>query len=567
MSFKNHGPGGCCCGGCCESLWRMVTRNAGSNWWYFAKTRYNNLSATRHPLHANSRDDDWKEIWETGPGISMPWTGLCTKPGGTSRTANIFIGGGDSPSNPASWNMIFGGSVEFDLMVSETPGSFGVFLGQPVASFEGGVDRSSGQCVYVEFDNNGLFATPAGGSINNDDQSFLFPPVSDGHSLWRYTSNNLSSNSLGYSGTSHTIMGKRTQIPNYDVSTKKAKIRIEFWSRHSINWAWAKFHINDYHVFNILLPTQRLFGGLQQTSVYYVGFTAGWQVATADDINEVWDDVAGASKYPARLFFNTYDGQGHLTPSGNCVYTVDNINVCYNSMTDKLIEETHPRPAFSPTTYGPSKNTGCPDPPDFEMFGVNVSEQTDVIPEGLQLTRWQKTPNGYANPDHRPNWKTWSGNFHGLANTPRYFDDADVGSTNQGMFYRQRQWKETPGNEFSFNMLGQPYVSTLGLVRVWVYGSGVRVEVFGDYTWDGELAPPNIIASGSWSMTIWRTMWSLGAMENYTFGESGSQYTSNFFGSANMTAGSTTPANELDFVQTLYDEIWGSSWELSVSVT
>jgi len=551
-------------GDCCDSLWWMVTRNSSSYWWYFEKTKYNNSSATRHPLHANSRDDDWKEIWEDTFGVNRPWTGLYTKPGGTSRTANIFIGGG-STSVPASWNMIFGGSVEFDLMVSETPGSFGVFLGQPQADFEAGIDRSCGQCVYVEFDNDGLFATPAGGSVNNKDQSFLFPPVASGHSLERFASGTGSSNYLGYSGTSHTVMGKRTQIPNYEVSTKKASVRIEFWSRHARNWGWAKFHINDYHVFNILLPSQRV-GSFQQTAVYHVEFTAGWEVATADDINEVWDDIAGVGVYPENLFFNTYDGQGHLTPSENCVYTVDNINVCYNSMTDKLIEERFPRPTFSPTLYGPSKSTGCPDPPDFEMFGVNVSEQTDLIPEGMQGTVWQKTPTGYANPDHRPNWKTWSGNFHGLANTPRYFDDADVGSSNQGMFYRTRQWAEVPPNEFSFTMLGQPYVSSLGVVRAWVYGSGVRVEVFGSYVWDGELAPPNIIANGTWSMTIWRTLWSIGEMENYTFGESGSRYTSKFFGTANMTAGSTTPANQLNFVQILYDEIWGSNWELSVSV-
>lgn len=565
MTFKNHGPGGCCCvGDCCELLWRMIVRNSSSNFWYFSKTRYNNSSATRHPLHASSSDDDWSEIFVNNPGFNMPWSGLYTKPGGTSRTANLFIGGGDVSTLPASWNMIFGGSVEFDLMVSETPGSFGVFLGQPQADFEAGIDRSCGQCVYIEFDNDGLFATPAGGSINGYDQSFLFPPIPEGHSYQRNISNNISNNDLGYSGTSHTIMGKRTQIPDYDTSTKKANVRIEFWSRHARNWGWAKFHINDYHVFNILLPSQ-VVGSFQQTAVYHIAFTAGWQVATADDINEVLEDTeAPAGFYPTKLLFNTYDGQGHITPSENCVYTVDNIDVCYNSMTDKLIEETNPRPLYSPALYGPSKNIGCPDPPDFEMFGVNVSEQADVIPEGMQLTQWQKTTTGYANPNLRPNWKTWSGNFHGLANTPRYFDDADVGSTNQGMFYRQRQWAETPPNEFSFTMFSEPYVSSLGIVRAWVYGSGVRVEVFGSYVWDGEIAPPNIIASGSWTMTLWRTMWNVGEMEDYTFGESGSKYTANFSATAYKAFGNPKVDN---FTQVLYDEIWGSNWELSVSVT
>lgn len=573
MSFKNHGPGGCCCiTDCCYTIWDYNARNSNSGWWYSTLFDMNNPDAIRHPLYPTSNRFDWTPIPTEGSsgGYFGKWNGLYTPPGGSSRSAVMFIGGGDNSVQPNSWNLIFGGSIEFDLSVSNTPGGWGIFLGE-VQRTDGSftTNRSSaGNVVYVEFADDGLYATPAGGGVNFLSQQIMSPPIPSGHATRRLIpqlDGNISDNDLGYMNTGHTAIGHRTQVPDYDVSTKSAKIRIEFWSRHSRNWAWAKFHVNDYHLFNMLLPTEKV--GFVRTSTYFLGLTAGWQMASAADIQQVHDDTeADVGLYPRSLFGNTYDGQGFITPNPNCVYTATNMDACFNSMSNALIEETHPTSAYPPSIYGPPKSSGCPDPPDFEMFGINFSEQTDLIPEGMQLTAWERTPNGYANPNHRPNWQTWSGTFHGLGGTLRYFEDESLPAydVNDGVFYRTRIWAPSSEPQFSFTMFGQPYISELTSLQAYLYGSAVHVVALGRYEWDGELAPPSIISQGTWRMELWRTLWHIGAMENYTFGESGSEYYYRFHATGTKPFGN---ADEDPYVQALYDEIWGSSWELSVSVT
>lgn len=576
MSFKNHGPGGCCCGDCCE-IWDRWERRQGNNSVYRGiDPEITNKNSTRHPLHATSTDNDWvfdRNLPVAGfPFADKLWTTATTPPGGTSRCFRLGLGGTYFSGIPTSWSPLQGGSIEFDLEVSQAPGAFGVFLGQKRINqsyypFPYSYEECRGCCVYMEFTDSGFYATPVGGGINGDDYQGL-TPFADAHAVERInnqSSNSYTDNPLSVSGTSHLPNGKRTELPGYDLSNN-VSVRIEFHGRYERDLFWAQWFINDYHFFNWIMSAR--FDALPNNPwVNSLGFSAGWGLANASDIEEgiqdYWDTL---SLEKQELLTNTYEGQGWSTPSTNCVYKIKNPQICFNAYTDRLVEETHPRPTYNSTDWGPVKAV-CPDePPETRIFGYGVSSQSDFIDEGSDGP-WKKTTFGYGNPDLGRRWRTWSTNANGGSGTPIYFDDELTSSFNFGITYHSKTWSvayDTSPFSLSFTMYSQPYISYLYSVTSLIVGTTHKVTILGRYEWDGELAPPTIIADGTWGMTLQRTLHNLNEVEDFTFGESGSQYISRFTGTANQAMGD--PRTN-DFTQVLFDEIWGSSWELSVSVT
>ena len=573
MSFKNHGPGGCCCGGCCE-IWSKIAQRRNQA----APTIVNQLS-TLHPLHYRSTDNDWTFESSTG-GL---WDRAICRAGGSSRGWVFPLTGYYKNWNPASWSLHMGGSLEFKLKVSESPGCFGVFIGGYAYNsaywpYSYAYENSAGKSMYFEFTDNGLFVTPisrfAGETDNRERIPTTLRSFSQGHGnrlpnpsgvvpgffqgTWQYTDN-----INGCAGTSHDANGHRLQIPDYD-NSNIVDVRIEFNGRHGTGKYWGQWYVNDYHIANFVDSERTL---------TYIGFTAGWGIGLASDAAEAQQDYLD-SQYPGRtwrsVLGNHYEGQGFVTPSENCVYSVLDTTFCYNAMTDRLIEQTHPRPAYNQTSYGPSKATGCPEGPDFEAFGVNVTEQQDYVEEGFDGP-WKKSTLGYSNPNHRPTFKTFSTNANGGSGSPTYFADSPGGFApgNDGMFARANTWNVQPktssGYSKSFTLAGNPYISYLYRVSALIDGTKERVVVYGYFEYDGELAPIGTIASGEWRMHLERSLHTLNAQENYTFGESGSKYVYQLVAEAYKSGGGQE--YNLDFTQVLYDEIWGSSWEFSVSVT
>jgi len=476
-----------------------------------------------------------------------------------------------------------GGSLEFSLKVSESPGCFGVFIGgyafnQAYYPFSYQYESSAGQCMYFEFTDSGLFVTPvsrfAGENGNVERIALSLETFWQGHGnrlpnpsgvvptqfqgTWQYTDK-----PDGCAGTSHDANGSRIQIPNYN-NSNIANIRVEFNGRHRDNKYWGQWYVNDYHVANFVEPERTYVGAAS------LGFTAGWTIGSASDAAEAQQDYLD-SQYPGKtwrsVLGNNYEGQGFVTPSDNCVYEVIDPKFCYNAMSNRLVEETHPNPPYNTSLYGPSKSSNCPEGPDFEAFGVNVTGGADYVEEGYDGP-WKKSIYGYGNPTSRPNFKTFSTNANGGSGTPTYFDDNLASSNNDGVFSRGKTWSITPktssGYSKSFTLDGNPYISYLWRVVALIDGSKERVEVYGYFEFDGELVPVGTIANGDWTMYLERSLHEVNAHENYTFGESGSRFVYQLSALANKSGGGQE--YDLDFTQTLYDELWGSSWEFSVSI-
>lgn len=576
MSFKNNGPGGCCCGNCCIdwSGWRSLPPTVTK---YYPK--FFNSYGRGHPQFVESETalyygtHGWNITPRDGvtppyPWWEVPWDSIVSKQGGSAHPFGIATQG------RKDWNIMDGGTVSFSVSFDATPATFGVWFGSA---------GSYGTGVHIEVNDGGIFCTEVTGmdSFAGGNTTIDYPtPTKFGggyrengiiaSALPQFAGGSASSLSLDEQlqlmidagidplatvGATVFPFGVRRQLPEYDGSGK-VDVRVEFGGR------WGSHHgvnvfINDYHAFATFAPEVR-------PTPEYVCVSAGWQTIPTGLAQEALDafwtqDVS--TTYSNFLAQSDMTSQGFVDPNPATIYTVSSTEVCYNAYSSEVVQEVYTGSACE-SFNGPVCKSPCPGDVEMTKWGKDLHLSPDWIKEGEEWP-YKKTPYGYINPSATPAPRGFATSMCGNGGTPIYF--STVGNYPAS---KSGDWTVTP---YDASTITRQYNFEGGTFDIYLWGVfaryndsklKLRLEFYIENA--AELNPPGVMSTGALTVYLQRSTAKPESEVQYVFGPSDQPYNMTGIGTGNY--GFMSSDGTHDVAAAAWEAVTndGTGWEFTI---
>ena len=579
MSFKNHGPGGCCCGNCCIdwSGWRKIQVPANVRHY----PEFFNDYGRGHPLFDESEtalnygDHGWSIIPRDGitppyPWWEVPWDKVVSKQGGSAHPFGINLLG------RKDWNIMDGGTVSFDVSFDATPATFGVFFGRK------GTD---GTAIHVEVADGSIFCTEVTGmdyTVRNDIHinnpapskfaigglaangiiasmlpSFL-PPIYPGDPSLddQYQSCiDAGIDPSGMVGAAVFPFGVRRQLPEYDGSGK-VSVRLEFGGRWGSHYGVNVF-INDYHVYATFVPIT------SNANDKVVCVSAGWSTTTStlaqENLDAFWTRDP-ATTYSNILVESNLTSQGFADPNPATIYTIDSTEVCYNAYSSEVVQEVHPGSACE-SFNGPVCKSPCPGDVEMTKWGKDLHLSPDWVKEG-SFHPYKKTPFGYTNPSATPAVRGFSTSMCGSGGASIYFDTvANYPASKRGDWAVLRT-DSTITRQYNFEG---------GTFDLWLYqvfarynDSKLKLQLEFYIKNANELNPPGVMSTGDLTVYLQRSTAKLESEVHYTFGPSDQTYSMTGWGRGDYGFGQSDATHDVAAAAWEAATNDGTGWDFTI---
>ncbi len=534
MSFKNHGPGGCCCGNCCLD-WSQFQSYA-SRYGYTGPVPAGNDYTTCHPQFGQGWELDRDPNASSTRG---PWSTAKTPPGGSYKGLGIYC----EDDYPIEWPITAGSTVSFDMSFSEEPASFGVFVGQisatTIDSWLGPRQQfqsNDGYNAYIDVSGGKISVTPVSGfsggnglgyaqlsnylaARSRDDGGMLAtlqPTLLNGGDVQDFLDAG-GKDIFGIAGTCVIPYGTRVELPEYDGSGK-VSVRVEMGGRlrgYTANAFYDGYHVINLYVNDYLVHTTfcRHVHDSGSSIQYYsaaqiVAAYAGWRVGSAQDCVDNFKTLRGGTGVSAINGESRYDNQGWAEPNPNTVYTVSNTEVCYNAYSSRVVQSVYPGSAC-PSSQGPVCKAPCPGEVEILKYGQDAAAQPDFVEEGSRDSKWYKTTYGYDNANLIPRSHGFQTTLNGANNQRVYwnspFTEPHFGNHSDQNRYIDPVQNNNPAlisNSITYD--GLPYIVNVTDVQVRREGNKQLWQLGFRMYYDGELAPPGAMTHAGWYFYIER---------------------------------------------------------------